>query len=296
MLLWRILIGIPIIAAVSLLCWLDASCTIPGTWLMPFYLVATYFLCSEILELLNGAGLHPRHSTVYIGTFWVMIMCWLSCYKTMPHIQEEGWDVAAKACLLTLIAMAAGVIIAFLGEMARFKSPGGNTINLAGAVFAVTYVGLLSCFMIMLRIAYGIGAVLSLVIVTKLCDVGAYIIGRLFGRHKLVPGLSPGKTIEGAVGGIAFAILGAWLTIDVILPYVLERKTDTSFLGLIVFGVAVGLTGGLGDLAESLIKRDVGCKDSGRIVPGFGGFLDIFDSLLLAAPVAFGLWAFGLIR
>ena len=263
--------------------------------MMPPFFVCVWFLCHEFLALLNAGGLYPRRSTVYAGTLWIMVWCWLASYK----IQGAGGDdVAAKACLLTLLAMAGGIIIAFVGEMARFKHPGGNTINLAGSIFAIGYLGMLGCFMIMLRIAYGIGAVISLVITTKFCDIGAYTVGRLIGRHKLAADLSPGKTIEGGFGGLAFAVFGAWLSIEVLIPWFNGEEIcrGGQWFGLIVFGILVGITGAIGDLAESLIKRDVRRKDSGNTVPGFGGFLDIFDSLLLAAPVAFGLWAFGIVR
>lgn len=298
MLRWRLSIGLPVVLILAVLFWLDVHSPIPGLVLMPPFLVCICFLCRECLALLNAGGLYPRRSTVFAGTLWITIWCWLACYKTMPHIQEEGWDVASKACLLTLLAMAGGIIIAFTGEMARFKHPGGNTINLAGAIFAISYIGVLGCFMIMLRIAYGVGAVLSLIITTKMCDIGAYTVGRLFGYHKMVPGLSPSKTIEGGIGGLVFAILGAWLSIDVLLPYFKDGSVilDSQWLGAILFGLFVGLAGAVGDLAESLIKRDVRRKDSGSGVPGFGGFLDIFDSLLIAAPVAFGMWAFNLVR
>lgn len=297
MLFWRFVIGIPIIALLSLLCYLDAEKSpFPGLYLMPFFLICVYFLCDELLTLFKAGGIRPRRSTVYAGILFMMTLCWLACFRSFSHIQAEGWHVAAHACLLTMLAMAGGVIIAFIGEMARYKEPGGATKNLAGAIFVITYIGMLGCFMIMLRIAYGIGAVLSLVVVTKFCDMGGYTFGRLFGYHKWVPGLSPKKTVEGAIGGLLFAIVGAYLTMNVLFPYIMGRPSNTTLAGLITFGILVGLTGSTGDLAASLIKRDVGRKDSGSIVPGFGGFLDIFDSLLLAAPVAFAMWAFGLIQ
>lgn len=209
---------------------------------------------------------------------------------------EEAWKTAAYAGIHILLAIAAGVLIAFVGEMARFKQPGGNIINLMGAIFIIVYIGLLGSFMVMLRIAYGIMAVVSMIVVTKLCDIGAYTVGRLIGKHKMAPSLSPGKTIEGACGGMLFAIFGAWFSTAVLFPLASGRPSQTTWLGIIVYGVAVGAAGALGDLAESLIKRDVSRKDSGVNVPGFGGFLDIFDSLLVAAPVAFGLWAFHVIQ
>ncbi len=295
MLYWRIILGIPLVGLLILLCWLDANARIPGLYLLPCFLVCVYFICDELMDLLNAGGVYPRRWTVYLGVFSMMIFCWLACYRSFSQVVEHGWSTASNACLLTLLSMASGIIIAFWGEMLRFKSPGGNTINLAGAIFIIAYIGVLGCFMIMLRIAYGIGAVLSLVVVTKMCDIGAFTVGKIIGYRKLVPGLSPGKTVEGMVGGFLFAILGAWITLDLIFPFCLKRTSDVSPFGLVIFGLAVGITGSFGDLAESLIKRDVGRKDSGRRFPGFGGFLDIFDSLLLAAPVAFGLWAFNLV-
>ena len=298
MLKWRLTLGFPIVIFTALIFWLDLKSPIPGVAIMPPFLVCVWFLCREFLGLLNAGGLYPRRSTVYAGTLWIMLWCWLASYKMMPQIQNEGWDIAAKACLLTMLAMAGGIIIAFVGEMARFKHPGGNTINLAGAIFAIAYLGMLGCFIIMLRIAYGIGAVVALVITTKFCDIGAYTVGRLIGKHKMAADLSPGKTIEGGIGGLAFAVFGAWLSLEVLIPWshATPLCAGEQWPGVILFGILVGFTGGLGDLAESLIKRDVRRKDSGSFVPGFGGFLDIFDSLLLAAPVAFGLWAFGFVK
>ncbi len=408
MLRWRLLIGIPAVAALILLCWLDAISPVPGILLVPIFLVCVYFLCKETLQLLNAGGIYPRRTTIYFGVFGTIVLSWFSCYNSLPLIaelersiaiaiqndaetenaprttsvkttndgeiapepsatetaaqareaeelgrvakaleaarnalkaaesaaehalkrsqkngetaengveiaetvsteiapeptlfafsNENEWKTAAFACVHILLAIAAGVLIAFVGEMLRFKLPGGHMINLSGAIFAIVYVGLLGSFMVMLRIAYGVAAVVSMIVVVKFCDIGAYTVGRLFGRHKMAPNLSPGKTIEGGFGGVAFAILGAWLSTAVIFPLATGEPSQTTWLGVVIYGVTVGLAGALGDLAESLIKRDVMRKDSGTNVPGFGGFLDIFDSLLLAAPVAFGLWAFHVIR
>ncbi len=394
MLHWRLLIGIPLVALLVGMCYVDSIAPAPGVVLMPFFLVCLFFLCKEILALLNAGGIYPRRTTIYLGVFGTIALCWASCYNSLPLIarlersfveaiqesyesnayeqesryvdakkndvrkgrkdggetnellpvelatnavatakdalekaeraleiaqeqerikrgveeeesateallslsNEREWKTAAFACVHTLLAIAFGVLIAFVGEMLRFKLPGGHLINLSGAVFAIVYIGLLGSFMVMLRIAYGVAAVVSLIVVTKMCDVGAYTVGRLIGRHKMAPSLSPGKTIEGFVGGMSFAILGAWFSTAILFPFAANEPSKTTWVGVVVYGLAVGCAGALGDLAESLIKRDVMRKDSGTNVPGFGGFLDIFDSLLLAAPVAFGLWAFHVIR
>ena len=106
-------------------------------------------------------------------------------------------------------------------------------------------------------------------------DTGAYLAGRSFGRHKLAPQISPGKTWEGALGGAALTFLmGAWL------------QWHWGFEAGILCAAMVALFGPLGDLAESLLKRKAGIKDSGQILPGHGGVLDRFDSHFFAAPIA----------
>jgi phosphatidate cytidylyltransferase len=216
------------------------------------------------------------------------------------------WDGPVGSISWHALVLAAGAILAFLGEMRRYEKPGGVTANLAGAVFAMVYVGLLFSFVVRLRLGWGIGALASLVIVVKMGDIGAYTIGRLFGRHKLAPVLSPAKTIEGALGAMVFATFGAWVVFSWLVPW-LVQTSQPAYLpeslnasgpgrGWILFGPAVGLAGMLGDLAESLVKRDVGRKDSSRWMPGFGGVLDILDSILLAAPVAYVFWFCGIVR
>ncbi len=119
------------------------------------------------------------------------------------------------------------------------------------------------------------------VFVPKFCDIGAYTVGRLFGKNKMAPVLSPGKTWEGFVGGMLFA-MGTAVginSIDEVMAWQLA----------IPFGLLIGVAGVLGDLAESLIKRECRQKDAGHSVPGFGGALDVVDSILFAAPVAY-LW------
>jgi phosphatidate cytidylyltransferase len=107
----------------------------------------------------------------------------------------------------------------------------------------------------------------------------------------MAPLISPGKTIEGAVGALATACLAAWIMICHVLPL----SKPGPWWGWIAFGLLVGAAGILGDLAESLLKRDAGRKDSSTWLPGFGGVLDIIDSLLLSAPVAWFCWASGLV-
>jgi phosphatidate cytidylyltransferase len=127
--------------------------------------------------------------------------------------------------------------------------------------------------------------VLYLVVVVKATDIGAYSIGRLFGRHKLFPRISPGKTWEGLFGGIAAALLASWVfwTLTKAAPgRVALRLSDAVILGLLL-----SIVGVVGDMFESLLKRAAGMKDSGTTIPGMGGLLDVLDSLLFGAPVLY---------
>jgi len=118
-------------------------------------------------------------------------------------------------------------------------------------------------------------------------DIGAYAVGRTFGRHKLIPSVSPGKTVEGAIGGVLASMLVAWLYV----AFALAPATHLGFtwrpFGALFFGALVSVAAQLGDLAESLLKREAGVKDSSTLIPGHGGVLDRCDSLLFVLPVSY---------
>ena len=125
--------------------------------------------------------------------------------------------------------------------------------------------------------------VLYLLLVTKFSDMGAYLTGSVFGRHKLVPHISPHKSWEGLAGAILFAVGGSFG-----LWYLIPDKLSVFGTGdLLVLGVLLGLAAVIGDLAESIVKRSADAKDSGGLLPGIGGVLDLIDSLLFTAPILF---------
>ncbi len=130
------------------------------------------------------------------------------------------------------------------------------------------------------------GALVGLpVILTWLTDIGAYTFGRLFGRRKLMPAISPGKTVAGGVGGVAVCVAATYLYVHYALRPVAQLGLTP--LGIVVFGLAISIAAQAGDLFESLLKREAGVKDSSQLIPGHGGVLDRLDSLLFVLPVAY---------
>lgn len=127
--------------------------------------------------------------------------------------------------------------------------------------------------------AGGAGLLLFLIFLTQFNDVAQYFWGKLFGRHKVVPKVSPKKTIEGLVGGVATTTLLAWLVAPYLTPLVSWEAP--------VAGLIIGLAGFVGDVTISALKRDLGVKDSGTLIPGHGGILDRIDSLTFTAPLFF---------
>lgn len=293
MLRWRLTLGAALIAGLSALCWLDARAATPGTWLLPLAAVAALLASQEVLSLLSARGVQPTAWVVYGGNLLLVLSNFVPILWPAAPLEPLGWPLAAFGL---------GIVLAFVAEMARYEKPGAVMERLGLTIFGLAYVGVLLSFVCQLRLLgdppgkLGIAALASLVIVVKMCDTGAYTIGRLFGRHKLAPTLSPGKTIEGAVGGIASACLGAWIALEWLTPRLVDSPTSGGLTaGWLAYGVVVGIAGMLGDLAESLIKRDLGRKDSSTWMPGFGGVLDVLDSILYAAPVAYLCWALGLV-
>jgi phosphatidate cytidylyltransferase len=170
-----------------------------------------------------------------------------------------------------------------------FRNNGSAIHNLSGTLFGVVYMGFFTASLVGLREFYfpfgeqysqGGFLVISLFASIWICDSAAYYGGTAFGKHKLFPRVSPHKTWEGSVFGFVFAVL-TMITAKFIVLDFLDWNT------IIALGVIIGIIGQLGDLVESLFKRDAQIKDSSNIIPGHGGIFDRFDSLLLTAPVIF---------
>jgi phosphatidate cytidylyltransferase len=153
------------------------------------------------------------------------------------------------------------------------------------AVLGTTYVGMLSGSLIRLRNDFPEGSKLIyfLLLVVWLGDSGAYYVGKTFGKHKLSPRISPKKTVEGLMGGVAASVMTA-----VIIHYTFFEKFPLHHA--IIAGTILSISGVIGDLAESMWKRSADVKDSGTLLPGHGGFLDRFDSILFTAPILYCYW------
>ena len=282
MLRWRLLLGALLIATLVGLCRLDAGASVPGIWLLPVVIVITVLATKELLDLLIAAGMRPLGWVVHLMNLWLVVTPWIP-------LHGGSWATELDTPEFCLIVP---VLLIFIVEMCRYRKPGENTSNLAAGVFALVYVGMMLRFAVSLRLSWGLGALISWIVVVKMGDTGAYVVGRLIGRRKMAPRISPGKTIEGAVGALLFSCVGSWVAFQLIAP---ESSMPPPWWGWLAFGLVLGVAGMVGDLAESLLKRDVGVKDSSTWLPGFGGVLDMLDSLLLAAPVAWFCWASGLV-
>lgn len=171
----------------------------------------------------------------------------------------------------------------------------GAAMSLTTTVLMIVYVGWLGSFAVRLRCEVpgpaGAWVILCWLAVAKLTDIGAYFCGVLWGRTKLLPTISPGKTVEGLVGGTVLAVAASVLAgrIGGIMVTGEESWPWPAWPASAGFGVLIALVGQLGDLTESLFKRAADRKDSGALVPSFGGVLDIIDSPLLTAPLAWWL-------
>lgn len=195
------------------------------------------------------------------------------------------------------VALVATTAMAVLMLALLFYSRGHNVdgvvASAAATLLAFVYVGLMGGFLILLLKEFSAWVMLGVVLVTKCCDIGAYFTGRAIGRHKLIPWLSPGKTWEGFFGGVAASALAGLAAVSI------DRGLGTGVPDLqwwhgLTLGATFGALGQAGDLVASLLKRDAGLKDYSRALPGFGGVMDIADSPLLVAPVAY--WLLKLIQ
>lgn len=287
MLRWRLLLGFLAIAALIGLLWIEHGTTHPGVYLFPIMMVFAVAGADELARLLSLAKVAPSRILVCAGCPVLIASAWISEVFEFLGFAVPEMGVFVPAMLTAAIL----TFIAFLAEIKRFEEPGTAVPRLAATTFAFVYIGIMGAFLFRLRLDFGIAALVSLLVVAKMGDTGAYTVGRLFGRQKMAPKLSPGKTIEGAAGAVLFGILGACIMFFWLAPLIGEpQETAWPLWRWMVYGLVISIAGMIADLSESLLKREAGSKDSSTWLPGFGGVLDMLDSLLLTAPVAYLCW------
>ncbi len=320
----RLLSSAALIAASLLLMWLDYRYPLGGSaglWLLPLLLFFALGTVYDASTLMLGSGMSVHRRTTLAATTVVVLApaipllwpLWGARYPLDCPLGTLGWIVCG-----VLLAM----FLVIGREMMVYRLPSAGLLNASRdgenpargsgtlertvcGVFGSLYVGVPMSLLVVIRglpgavegetnnASWGLAALITTIAVTKSADAGAYFTGRALGRRKLVPRISPGKTVEGLVGGISTAMIVSFGCFFGLIPAIAEVSQVPPLWGPLVFGATCALAGVWGDLAESLIKRDAGFKDSGAWLPGLGGMWDVTDSLLAAAGPAWVALAVG---
>ncbi len=328
MLIDRLKTSSVLIAIIALLIYLDsrfAASGSEGLFLVPLLLFFALGTSSDICKLLINSGRPVRYRSTLLATGLVTLSaCVPLMWPIFGSVYPEDCPVG-RLGWITLAAVAAMFWI-LLGEMRTYgtakhqpisDSISGTIERTCAGAFVSLYVGLPMALMVSLRSmngtthggTWGLAALLTMIIVTKSTDAGAYFSGKalggkLLGKTKLIPRLSPGKTREGALGGIIIATIVAFVCLNWLFPWIAGSNPPAAnggsiavlanpVFGAMLLGPVLAVSGMVGDLAESLIKRDSGAKDSGNWLPGLGGVWDVTDSLIAAIMPAFLCFAAG---
>ena len=262
-----------------------------GLLMLGLFLAVIILVARELCEIFHAKGIGVSWSLVAVsGVSGLLIM-----YGT-PQDTPARYAIAIMATVMFAIFMLA--LLRYSWAHARTE---GAVIVAAATMLAFLYLGVLPGLLIGIRRYHSAWIVLGVILTVKSCDIGAFFTGRAIGRHRLIPWLSPGKTWEGLLGGLVTAGVVAgllvWLnnTFEIAGIYLTDPDTGERtyhdhrypVFASMLAGVILGAVGQLGDLTASLFKRDAGIKDSGRSIPGFGGLLDVIDSPIVVAPIAY---------
>ncbi len=258
---------------------------LPPTALYLFMNIVVAIAVWEFYVICEAKSLRSYKVWGVIGSVAMISGSWfvfgLEDYRHTADFPSMAYDFD----IVILVVFALGV---FIRQFPQKLNPQGIE-TMAITLFGLIYVAWLCNFITRINFSSPDGKyfVMYLVIVTKFTDIGAYLVGSTLGRHKMIPRISPKKTWEGTIGGILFAV--GFSIGSLHMPYIGDAlvtagmtMTHAIILGLILSAAAI-----VGDLAESLIKREAGVKDSGTWLPGHGGALDLIDSLLFTAPLLY---------
>lgn len=237
------------------------------------FFLPSWFYSLVVILLIAGAlnefyGLIEKKGIFIYKYFGILVGILIPLSIHFRFEANEGWEL-----LFILIS----TLIFFSLQFIR-KDSSQAIVGISTTLFGIIYISWFFSFLIRIRfLPYGTLFAAFLLLVTKMGDVGAYLVGKTFGKHTLIPRISPKKTLEGSLGGFIFSLLAAGIS-KLYLPFI-------PLTHLLVMGALLGFLAQLGDLCESLIKRDCQVKDSGDHLPGLGGILDVVDSVIFATPV-----------
>lgn len=284
MLGWRLAMSALLIPSFVLVFWLDHRLGANAPLLFVLCLLLGMRCAWEMQQLLRPRFPQIRFAAVASGVVALISAAWVPVWLGHP----------ARSPAVITVAWSMAVMLLMACEAWHFVQPGARMETLGAHVLTVSYVGGLLAMTALLRWVQGAAAgyyvLASMVIATKMGDVGAYTLGRLFGRRKMAPHLSPGKTWAGFGGALLGGALGGWAWLTFGGSLFAGVTAAPPWWWSVMYGVVLGFVGLVGDLCESLIKRDMGQKDAAALMPGFGGLLDLLDSILFAGPVAYLLW------
>ena len=229
-------------------------------------------LFGMLVTVITAAGLYEFFTMVEKKGIWIYKYFGIMVGVLIPLSILFRFELTKNWELFFIVL----VLITLIIMQFRRRQNIGVIVGISVTVFGVLYVAWFFSFMIKLSLLTGgMGLVAAVLLITKLNDIGAYLIGSRFGKVPLIPRISPNKSVEGAAGGILFSVLGGLIS----KPFL-----GCSYDRVIFISVVLGILAQLGDLSESLMKRDCQVKDSGTIFPGLGGVLDCIDSLLFTVP------------
>ena len=242
-----------------------------GIPLFVFLLIVIFFGSYEYVKILRTKGFHPSLSLILLSEFAFALLIFFRRFDLLPSI-------------ISLAVMTSFLVVLFMGRQPYI-------VNVATTTLGFLYCGWLPCHLLLIRqigldrinafqigINEGLWLVIFVFLIVVATDIGGYYFGSKFGKHKLSPVISPKKTIEGAIGATVCAVIVAFFGIF---------YTNLTLFQTIFAGLLVTISAQLGDLSESLVKRDAGVKDSSNMLPGHGGIMDRADGYLFALPVAY---------
>ena len=243
--------------------------------------IIVYLGAKEYVQILENKGFYPSLKVILFADVIFAIIAYFNCFNLVP------------------LAFTVGTITAFMWVLFRGRQP--YIANVSTTILGFVYSGWFPLHLIFLRdlgstpntslemilkpdfLNVGLGYVLFMFFLVIFTDVGCYYVGKNFGKHPLAPVISPKKTIEGSIGGAVLTIIAG---------FVIAHFTNLPWYHALIAGILVAACSQIGDLCESLLKRDAGVKDSGDMLPGHGGFLDRTDSYIFTIPVMYYYFAF----